>query len=284
MRGIDMKRLLVSILISCVLLLATVQGGIPGYVDVTKTAAPDMIYTYGSGNLPDMTTVTITVSGVGGEEAVPMDVVFCIDSSGSMISSDPGDLRIAAAKSFVDKMTSPPDTGGVVSWDTSINFQFGLTDDFNALKSQIDNVDSSGNTNGNLALETCINMLDANPRIDDSVEVIIFLTDGQFNTGGNDHNPILTAEALANGYVVYTIGLGGSVDVDDLTDMATETGGLYFPASDANALQTIFDTIFETINTAPQNVDVVEVTESNIVNEGAFKKYLSICCEEHRNG
>jgi Ca-activated chloride channel family protein len=183
---------------------------------VTKTVDPNAIYA----NYPDLgcdpqeTTVTLSVTGYGGpDSSVPIDSVFCIDSSGSMTTSDPTNLRRVAAKSFVDKMASPPDTAGVVSWDDNIDFTIGLTGDFNPLKGQIDNVDSIGNTNGNLALDTCIDMLDANPRVGESVEVIIFLTDGQFNTGGNDHNPILTTEALSKGYVVYTIGLGDAVDV-----------------------------------------------------------------------
>ncbi|OPZ44281.1 MAG: von Willebrand factor type A domain protein [Euryarchaeota archaeon ADurb.BinA087] len=262
-----MKRVLLCVLMCCVLLLATVDGS-TGYVDVTKTAAPEMIYMYGSGDSPDMTTVTITVSGLGGEEAVPMDVVFCIDSSGSMMWNDPGNLRITAAQTFVDEMSSPPDTGGVVSWDDNIDFTFGLTSDFTALKTSIGGVDADGGTDLNIGLNAGIAMLDANPRVEESVEVIIFLTDGEgAYTPAGMGGP--ASVAASRGYVIYSIGLG-AVNPGPLQDMADATGGNFYPAPTPESLEAIFNEIFETINTAPQNVDVVEVTEDYIVGESAF--------------
>jgi hypothetical protein len=242
-------------------------------INVEKTAVPDTVYVRGSGDTPDLTMVTITVTGDSVEEAVPLDVVFCIDSSGSMITSDPLYLRVDAAKDFVDLMHSPPDQAGVVSWDDNIDFTYGLTTAFPALKGQIDNVDANGATNGNLALTTCMVMLDGDLRPStEVVKVIIFLTDGEFNQGGNDHNPALTAECLAKGYVVYTIGLTAGANAADLADMAHETNGEYYSAPSAENLATIFNAIFETINTAPKSVNVVEVTEFYIVDESSFSR------------
>ena len=57
--------------------------------------------------------MTIEVTGDGGTSTTitPMDVVFAIDSSGSMDWNDPSDLRLTAAKAFVDDMVSTRDTG-----------------------------------------------------------------------------------------------------------------------------------------------------------------------------
>lgn len=234
---------------------------------VSKTASPALINIAGSG-VNEETTVTIEVTGAGSTStsAVPMDVVFAIDSSGSMQSNDPSGLRKTAAKSFVDKMDSSRDTAGVVSWDDSIDFSLPLTNDFPLVKTNIDSVDSSGSTNLNVGLEEAIDILDANPRTENSVEVIIFLTDGQ---GTYLHST--AQEAADKGYVIYSIGLGG-VNPTPLQDMATTTGGAYYSSPDATSLQAIFDDIFSevTTSTIPYYVDVVEVTQDYIVDESSF--------------
>lgn len=240
-------------------------------VQVTKTAAPSDIFVQGAGS-PDTTTVTLTVEGFGGTltETIPIDVVFAIDSSGSMTTNDPSNLRQSAAKSFVDKLDSSRDQGGVVSWDDNTDFTFGLTDDFTALKTNIDNVDASGGTDLNVGLTSAISMLDANTRVDSSTEVIIFLTDGfGAYTPAGSGGP--ASEAASKGYVIYSIGLGGA-SVSPLTDMATATGGQFFDSPSADNLNDIFDAILQTIvtNTSPHDVTLVETTQDYIVDEASF--------------
>ncbi len=270
-----------GIALTSILLLSTFSLALAGYaqppeVVVMKDVDPVDIQLYGTGS-PDMTNVTISVTGYGGtfEETLPIDVVYAIDSSGSMSWNDPTNLRIDAAKSFTDKLDPTRDQAGVVSWDDNIDFTYGLTNDFTALKNQIDNVDSSGDTNLNVGLNAAIAMLDTNTRVEDSAEVIIFLTDGQgiYTPSGVPGSP---ADNAANkGYVIYSIGLAmvsGSPAEVNLIDMADATGGMYYSAPTAENLQTVFDEILETIitSTAPYGVDIVEVTQSYIVDEGDF--------------
>lgn len=240
-------------------------------IQVTKTASPTGIFIQGAGS-PDTTTVTLTLQGFGGTltETVPIDVVFAIDSSGSMTVNDPTNLRLSAAKSFVDKLDSSRDQGGVVSWDTGVNFSFGLTQDFAALKTNIDNVDASGGTNLNVGLNGAISMLDANTRAGSSTEAIIFLTDGVGTyTPAGSGGP--AADAASKGYVIYSIALGGA-SVGPLTDMATATGGQFFNSPSAENLDDIFNAILQTIvtNTSPSDVTLVETTQDYIVDEGSF--------------
>ena len=105
---------------------------------VSKTVSPTDINIAGSG-VNEETTVTITVEGAGGTstDPVPMDVVFALDSSGSMDWNDPSGLRITASQNFVDLMDSSLDQGGIVSWDHKIDFTYGLTSDFATLKTKI---------------------------------------------------------------------------------------------------------------------------------------------------
>jgi Ca-activated chloride channel family protein len=85
---------------------------------------------------------------------------------------------------------------------------------------------------------------------------IVLLSDGE-NTGGPD--PLAAAELAANaGVHISTIGIGsaagGVIEVDGfqiataldekmLTDIATSTGGTYFPAQDAASLDKVYRSI-----------------------------------------
>jgi Ca-activated chloride channel family protein len=141
---------------------------------VSKTVAPTDINIAGTG-INEETTVTLTVTGAGGETGriTPMDVVFALDSSGSMGWNDPSGLRKTASKSFVDKMDSTRDQAGVVSWDYYIDFTQGLTNDFPLAKSRIDAVDSSGGTNLNVGLYAAIGLLDSGKQAKASWVIIL---------------------------------------------------------------------------------------------------------------
>ena len=206
---------------------------------VTKGVSPEDIC---FGSINTKTTVTIEVTGNGGTSTtiIPMDVIFAIDSSGSMAwpDRDPGKLRLTAAKYFVNQMDNTRDKGGVVSWDGGIDFTYpvlplpgpgGLTDDFVTLKDKIDLVDSSGGTNLNGGLGAAMAMLDTNTRTDPSSEIIIFLTDGEgtytyYLDGFGDPNPASpTYVAKDKGYVIYSIGLCSGAVPGPLEDMAFYT-------------------------------------------------------------
>lgn len=235
---------------------------------VTKTASPYNIAIAGSGT-NDITTVAITVTGAGSTTttSVPMDIVFAIDSSGSMTWNDPSNLRLQAAKDFIDRMDSSKDAAGVVSWDSSINFMAALTNNFGDAKSAVDSVDSSGGTDLTAGLSGAISILDANLRSEESAEVIIFLSDGD-----GSYSPSIADAAAAKGYTIYSIGLGSSVNVANLQDMSTRTGGTYYSAPTPENLGAIFNNIFTqvTTSTIPYYVDVIEVTQEYIVDEDSF--------------
>ena len=267
--NLSMKVLLSLIFIAAVIVIMSAASAQIAPPDVTKDATPTDINIKGTG-FDEITTVTIEVTGAGGTSTttVPMEIVFAIDSSGSMQTSDPTNLRITAAQAFVDMMNSAIDLGGVVSWDDNIDFTYGLSSSFVTLKNQIGNVDSSGGTNLNVGLNAAINML--NPPDPAKAEAIIFLTDGVGTYTYDPGNPV--HQAVLNGYAIYSIGLGAGHNPAPLIDMATATGGQYFNAPTAANLQAIFNAIFTQIiiSTIPHYVDVIEVTQSCIVDEGNF--------------
>ena len=257
---------------------ATTFGGAEDHVlppSVTKELSSDTIYI---GSYETETTVTITVTGDGGTSTTitPMDVVFAIDSSGSMTTNDPDDDRLTAAKGFVDNMDDTRDLAGVVSWDLDVEFAKGLWSDFDdvdGIKYWIDQVDSAGWTDPDDGLAASVQMLDDTGQLE-SIKVIIFLTDGYpagpFGDPGTytyfgDGGPVDNAAVV--GYIIYGIGLGDSHSSAILEDMADATGGAYYDSPDPDNLQAIYDAIYDEIvtSTIPHNVDVCEVLEEYIV-------------------
>ncbi|WP_094228013.1 VWA domain-containing protein [Methanolobus psychrotolerans] len=235
---------------------------------VTKTASPTNINIAGSGT-NEYTTVAITVTGAGSSTtaAVPVDIVFAIDSSGSMAGT-----KIAAAKSaakdFVGRLDAK-DQAGVVSWASSVRSTTALTSDFSSVNTSIGTMYASGGTNLDRGLTGAINVLNANTRTGPSAEVILFLSDGD-----GTYTPSTAVNAAAAGYTIYSIGLGnpGAGAEGKLKDMANKTGGKYFSSPTSDNLDAIYQEIYSEVatSTIPHYVDVIEVTQDYIVEESSF--------------
>lgn len=212
---------------------------------------------------PDTATVTIVVNGSSSTTTAAADVVFAIDSSGSMSWNDPTDLRLTAANNFIDMMNASSDQAGAVDWDSYVVGTQPLSNNFAQVKTFISNIDASGGTDLDAGLSGAIGLLDTGGRTGAS-HVIIFLTDGV-----GDYTPSGTPgsyadEAANKGYIIYSVGLGSGVVTSDLTDMATATGGQYYFAADASALDPIFTSIFQQITTAATNIVVTDTIPSYV--------------------
>lgn len=169
-----------------------------------------------------------------------LDVVFAIDSSGSMLSNDYNGIRKTVTKDFIEKLTGN-DKAAVVDFDSTAKLLSGFSDDKAVLNSAADQIDSYGGTNLSTGISTGLNLFDASDYSGDGKQkCIIMLTDGQ-----GSYDVRYTTKAKDMGVTIYTIGLGSSVSKSVLTTMAESTGGEYFPASEANKLYGIFDTIFD---------------------------------------
>lgn len=208
-------------------------------------------------------TITVVVNGSSSTTTSAADVVFAIDSSGSMSWNDPTNLRLTAANNFIDKMNASSDQAGAVDWDYSVQGTQPLTNNFAQVKTFISGIDASGGTNLDAGLNEAVGLLDTGGKAGSS-HVIIFLTDG-----GGSYTPSGSAGSYADiaaskGYVIYSIGLGSSVDTTPLTDMATATGGQYYLAADASALDPIFSDIFHQITTAATNIVVTDTLPNYI--------------------
>ncbi|NYB52293.1 MAG: DUF11 domain-containing protein [Methanobacteriaceae archaeon] len=224
----------------------------------------------------DTATVYIEVNGSSSSTRLPADVVFAIDASGSMTTSDPTGLRKTGAISFINKMNNTTDKVGVVNWANIIKQQQGLTSNFNQAINVVNQNTPGGTTNGALAMETSINILSLSS-LPANQRNIILLTDGIFNAGGNaTHTPNQRAIYFANlaksmGYNVYTIGLGPDVDPVVLTQMASVINGVpqYYFANNASVIESVYNQIFQSITTKAKDITVTDVIPNYMTYMGA---------------
>ncbi|OUW76356.1 MAG: aerotolerance regulator BatA [Flavobacteriaceae bacterium TMED212] len=208
----------------------------------------------------DVSTRTKTNKGI--------DIVMAIDVSSSMLAQDLKPNRLTALKqvaaSFIDDRIS--DRIGLVIYAGESYTKTPITSDRAIVKNTLREIQFEGliedGTAIGMGLATSVN------RLKDSrakSKVIILLTDGVNNSGFVD--PKIASE-LAIEYEIktYTIGLGSNgtarapvgllpngqfqygmtkveIDEDLLKNIAKNTGGLYFRATDNKKLEEIYDEI-----------------------------------------
>lgn len=195
-----------------------------------------------------------------------IDIVLCLDVSGSMMAQDLQPDRMEAAKQVAAEFVAgrPTDRIGVVIFSGESFTLVPLTTDKQVLQSQIYNIQRGMLEDGTAIGDGLGVSVD---RLKDSKtksKVIILLTDGE-NQGGRI-DPLAGMElAKAYGIRVYTIGVGTEgyapvpvqlpngmvstqqqkVNLDEklLRRIASETGGLYFRARDNQSLKRIYTEI-----------------------------------------
>ncbi|MDE3236454.1 MAG: VWA domain-containing protein [Bacteroidota bacterium] len=199
-------------------------------------------------------------------EGEGIDIVLCFDISGSMTEQDFTPNRLEASKAVASKFVEgrPGDKIGIVIFSSQSFTLCPVTTDHNAVLAQISNIE-----NGYLQEEgTAIGsgLATSVDRLKDSKsksKVIILLTDG-VDFGGQISPDIAMNMAKLYGIRVYTIGVGSNKSMDVqvqsmlgtttqtrkmefneglLKQLATQTGGQYFHATDNEALKKIYDSI-----------------------------------------
>lgn len=196
-----------------------------------------------------------------------INIALAIDISSSMLAQDfQPNNRLEVAKQKVKQFVASrrSDRIGIVAFAGEALTQVPLTTDYPVVLAAVDNLQAGQLEDGTAigtAIATAANRLrDAPGRS----RVMILLTDGENNRGAID--PRTAAQAAgAIGVRIYTIGVGTEgmapvpvgrglfglryenrpVRIDEplLTEVATSTGGRYFRARDAAALQAIYSQI-----------------------------------------
>lgn len=199
-------------------------------------------------------------------EGEGIDIVLCMDVSGSMGSRDIAPSRMEAAKEVAEEFVRgrPVDRIGLVIFSGESFTQCPITTDRNALISQIQNLESRKHlADGTVIGEGLATAADRLTKSPGKSKVIILITDGKEDPPETRLIDPLTALEIAKskGVKVYTIGMGAQastivertgsqvkpqsraidfIDVALLQKIATETGGQYFRARDRDGLKEVY--------------------------------------------
>ncbi len=202
-----------------------------------------------------------TVSQSNGEG---IDIMLCMDISGSMNANDFSPTRLEAAKqvaaAFV--MARPGDRIGITIFSIVSYTLCPVTTDHNIVLQQLASIRSGYLEEEGTAIGSGLaTSVDGLRRSDAKSKIVILLTDG-VNIGGTISPDIATGLAKTYGIKVYTIGIGtkGTMNVTQRTEageevsqnmqidfnatllksIAQQTGGQYYYAKDKNALEMVY--------------------------------------------
>ncbi len=196
-----------------------------------------------------------------------IDIVIALDVSGSMLARDfqPDRLEAAKAKAAQFLENRPNDRIGLVVFAGESFTQCPLTIDHEVVDKMLSEIKNGLIEDGTaigMGLATSVTRLKES---ETKSKVVILLTDGVNNSGFID--PMTAVEAaLEYGIRVYTIGVGRrgtapypvqtpfgttyqnmEVEIDEelLEQIANETGGKYFRATNNQALEGVYEEIDE---------------------------------------
>lgn len=168
--------------------------------------------------------------------------------------NDPGFERVDAAESFIDELNaSAGDRAAAIDFDSNARTIEGLTDDFAALKGEIDaEVDNGGGTKMNLGIRKAIDEYEPGG----NERVMVLLSDGLNDVP--DSTVVAAAEdAAARNITIYTVGLSDAADEPLMKQVAAETGGAFYKVSNATGLEQQFEAIASNV-TSSQPVRTLE--------------------------
>lgn len=197
------------------------------------------------------------VSGEG------IDIMLCMDVSGSMLAQDFSPNRLEAMKqvaaNFVDKR--PTDRIGLVIFAGESFTSSPITMDRTTLKMHILNAQTGYLADGTAIGDGLATSVERLRNSKSASRIVILLTDGE-NQGGLLDPTAAKEIAKSVGIKVYTIGMATegfadapmqaddghvtlrkqrvNINEDLLREIAAETGGLYFRARDNSGLEKIY--------------------------------------------
>jgi len=203
---------------------------------------------------------------------VPTDIVVAIDLSGSMNNDggnppEPISAVLKSASAFVDNLRFN-DQVAVVTFATKSDLVSPLAKSFNSAsdlikKLTIDPKEERGSTNTGSALVSAKNELGSNRHSDAARRVVVLLTDGLANEPEPEPEQFALSQAKSlkdDDVTIYTIGLGGDVNMNFLKQLASDSN-MSFNAPTTATLGIISHTITADICEEGQSrIDIIPKT------------------------
>lgn len=227
---------------------------------------------------PQTKNVTSKFKGEG------IDIVLCMDVSGSMLSQDFRPNRLAVARQMAGDFVKgrPVDQIGLVIFAGESFTQYPLSSDHAGLMEQIRGISPGMLQDGTLIGEGLATSVERLSSSKGRSKVVILLTDGNEQPPETRIiDPVTALEiAKSKSVKVYTIGMGAragtypeqgvarsqsSAFLDEtlLKRIADQTGGAYFRATDAQGLQLIYD-----------QIDKLEKSDVEVVTRERFDEHF----------
>ena len=184
-----------------------------------STSAAISLLTNAPGNDDGFALITITPPAVR-PRAVPRDVTFVIDVSGSMNGQKIEQAR-SAGKQLLHTL-SQMDRFRLIDFSSDVrtfrdDFSYATRDNLRAAERYLDDLDAQGSTNISGALEEALSA----PTQSGRLPIILFLTDGQPTVGERDPSVIAGNVAKHLGpRRLFTFGVGADLNVSLIEQLA----------------------------------------------------------------
>ena len=171
------------------------------------------------------------------------NVQLVCDNSGSM-SGSVSKLK-EAVEEYINYKLDDEDIS-IVAFDDDILFTYGFGSSIDELQEAISKFDDLGGTD---IYGTLVSLLNDFPSDKNKNNIIILLTDGEDNSPASYTEIFENIGEQANNknIIIYTLGIGSSVDTEYLTTIAESTGGSFVYVNDIATLSTFYDLIHQQI-------------------------------------
>ncbi len=279
-----------------IILLSGLVSGIVSEVSEPPLVEPHLkvehsvstpICSNGSVSAPDYSKTSIinlTLEGVG--DPIPVDVVFAIDYSNSMKTSDQTNERLKGTKKFIKSLSNSTDRAGLVYWNYDIidSRCIDLTSEFDDIISKInkdiigEGVHPEGWTDFNKALNASIDMFDNNDN--NTKKCIIFLSNGKpeppwrsdlYTPPNNQSSPVNLAKE--RGIEIWTVGFySNSLSLNEteeqarnLTEIAQTTGGRYYPSGNLTVQDDFIKIYYQMTSLAGKEISIEYHAPSDMI-------------------
>jgi Ca-activated chloride channel family protein len=189
-----------------------------------STSAAISLLANAPGNDDGFALITLSPPSVR-PRAVPRDVTFVIDVSGSMSGQKMEQAR-AAGKQLLGTL-SPMDRFRLIDFSSDVrtfrdDFSTATRENIRAAERYLDDLDAQGSTNISGALEEALSARVQSGRL----PIILFLTDGQPTVGERDASVIASNVARHRGSRrLFTFGVGADLNISLIEQLALEGRG-----------------------------------------------------------
>lgn len=181
-------------------------------------------------------------------------IIYAVcDKSGSMEGSTD---RLQSAVSSLAGSISDKEKIGIIGFSDGVEFDSGIVSDPSYLNDYIEMLEPGGGTNIASGTFQALGNLSGH---DDSINVVIVMTDGEDSTFGEENLQRLRDYTSDGHTVVYTIGMGSSVNSSYLRSIADAGNGKFVYSFSASELKAIY----EFIHAQMENNYVVTFTAKN---------------------